>query len=1076
MLHKDTQIFVSYHPNDKEAVASAYGKMKAAGWGNVVTADGAEDTKAISELIEKSGMVLVFLSKSYAQDDRLMLEEFAYAAVILRKPFLPVWLDSIGDIQTAFMEGERPREPHDDTRQLLSALEMLTAKHSGTTVEGLVDALTEFSLDQPEYKPSEPKICQAPCEAYEGNEPYIFISYAHDDAPNVYPIIEELFTAGWDLWYDEGIKPTQRYLPVIADHIKRSAVFVLMLTPRCLERPFVMNYELAFAYKRGIPVVPVLLEQGIKDILACDNKGSTSAFFNHIGVGKPPVEKLLMKAIDPKDLLPHIATYKKLSNHGTRSAFPPAIKQNKVYDVAPPPKLKDFITGTHEGGVAIISYRGQTAHIDVPGTVKIFNGEKEIEFEITHISEFAFTWCKPLVSISIPNNITSIDRYAFSGLTLLTRIALPESITSINEGIFFNCKSLTCIIPFESLFSIEDMFLCDNTLQNSITLPKRVVSIGKNAFANCTSLTRVTLPESVIRVDEHAFSGCTSLSHIVIPPNVKYIAKNAFKGCPVHIEGKESLKSVEAESYPMLPCCEEEQYALVCCAEKDLHLISSMLIALYWEGFNIRFTKNVDVQTMDGCACVLAFFTERTATSIGAMKILDYMNKRDKSRIIQLFPNGCIELPDVIKHNFQALQGIIQICSSDLKVKDAAWGRTREILREFDCCIRHPRGFEVVKIRDSTEILGFVPTGFPYVIIPKTFFNPPMPVTCISINAFKNCKLLTRVTIPEGVISIERSAFLGCTSLVNAILPEGLFYINKNAFNGCKSLISIIIPNSVTHIGECAFYGCESLTCIIIPKSVNCIEWGAFTGCESLVIYCPRDSLAWRYAEEQGMTYVALPEDSLSNINVKEDVTNIDDLAFEGYGSLISITLPKCVMSIGKRAFQRCMSLTSINLPESITSIGERAFQCCISLTQISLPESITSINSGIFGCCTSLTQISLPESITSIGDWAFWNCASVTYITLPENVTDIGKNAFNGCKSLSGIIIPKGLTSISSGTFKGCKSLASIIIPMNVTSIHDDAFKGCESLTIYCPCDSYAWRYAEKHGIKHEALPEDGK
>ena len=250
MLPFNARIFISCHLSETGRVQTALEQVRAAGWSGLITLNGRTSGQAISELIQTSDMVLVFLSKTYLQDSSLMLEQFAYASTIVRKPFLPVWLDSLKEIQGEYPGGG----------QLLSALEMLTAKHMGTAINSLSAALAAFTPDRPPYAPSTPQVCEKPCEAYEGDEPYIFVSYAHDDAKRVYPAVKDLFEAGWRLWYDEGIKTTQRYLPVIADHVKRCKVFVLMLTKRCLARPFVMDYELAFARTLGVTVVPVALE------------------------------------------------------------------------------------------------------------------------------------------------------------------------------------------------------------------------------------------------------------------------------------------------------------------------------------------------------------------------------------------------------------------------------------------------------------------------------------------------------------------------------------------------------------------------------------------------------------------------------------------------------------------------------------------------------------------------------------------------------------------------------------------------------------------------------------------------
>ena len=58
--------------------------------------------------------------------------------------------------------------------------------------------------------------------------------------------------------------------------------------------------------------------------------------------------------------------------------------------------------------------------------------------------------------------------------------------------------------------------------------------------------------------------------------------------------------------------------------------------------------------------------------------------------------------------------------------------------------------------------------------------------------------------------------------------------IGKEAFKNCKNLKSIIIPNSVTSIGMSAFWNCRSLTSITISNSVKRIGIAAFARCRKL--------------------------------------------------------------------------------------------------------------------------------------------------------------------------------------------------------------------------------------------------
>ena len=168
------------------------------------------------------------------------------------------------------------------------------------------------------------------------------------------------------------------------------------------------------------------------------------------------------------------------------------------------------------------------------------------------------------------------------------------------------------------------------------------------------------------------------------------------------------------------------------------------------------------------------------------------------------------------------------------------------------------------------------------VTIPSQIDN--LPVTSIGNRAFRDCKSLTEITIPDSVTSIGGDCNFG----------------TFGAFSGCKSLREIKIPYSVTSIGFWAFYGCESLTEITIPDSVKSIGDGAFWGCESL-----------------------------TEITIPDSVKSIGSWAFYGCESLIEITISEGVTSIGDSAFRDCKILTKITIPPSVTTIRVSAFYDC---------------------------------------------------------------------------------------------------------------------------------------------------
>ena len=58
--------------------------------------------------------------------------------------------------------------------------------------------------------------------AYQGTEPYIFISYAHKDSERVLPIVDRLLSEGYRVWFDIGIIPGKAWDDNIADKLRRA--------------------------------------------------------------------------------------------------------------------------------------------------------------------------------------------------------------------------------------------------------------------------------------------------------------------------------------------------------------------------------------------------------------------------------------------------------------------------------------------------------------------------------------------------------------------------------------------------------------------------------------------------------------------------------------------------------------------------------------------------------------------------------------------------------------------------------------------------------------------------------------
>ena len=133
-------------------------------------------------------------------------------------------------------------------------------------------------------------------------------------------------------------------------------------------------------------------------------------------------------------------------------------------------------------------------------------------------------------------------------------------------------------------------------------------------------------------------------------------------------------------------------------------------------------------------------------------------------------------------------------------------------------------------------------------------------VTSIASGAFKGCTVLRSIVIPASISSIGADAFSGCTALktVNAAslsvwcrISFGNEYANpvyyaRKLYVGGRLITGLSIPDGVTGISAYAFIRCSSIQSVIIPTSLTYIGNSAFYGCDSIgSVYCLGSEEAW---------------------------------------------------------------------------------------------------------------------------------------------------------------------------------------------------------------------------------------
>lgn len=113
----------------------------------------------------------------------------------------------------------------------------------------------------------------------------------------------------------------------------------------------------------------------------------------------------------------------------------------------------------------------------------------------------------------------------------------------------------------------------------------------------------------------------------------------------------------------------------------------------------------------------------------------------------------------------------------------------------------------------------------------------PRSLTSIGTNVFDGCENLTTIIVDSenptfdsrdncnAIIETATNTLLyGCKTTV---IPNSVTAIGC-AFRFCKGLDEVIIPDSVTSISDWAFFGCDDVTSVTLGESVSWIGEGAF--------------------------------------------------------------------------------------------------------------------------------------------------------------------------------------------------------------------------------------------------------
>ena len=669
---------------------------------------------------------------------------------------------------------------------------------------------------------------------------------------------------------------------------------------------------------------------------------------------------------------------------------------------------------------------------------------------VTSIGEYAFQSCKALTKVSLPDSVTVIEPYTFAWCSALSEITVGKNLILIGEYAFSNCESLTTvgydrveneankvILP-DTLLQIDTYAFADCIAFTDVNVGNSVELIAPYAFTGNVALAKLDLGESMLAIQDGAFYGCAALTQVVLPDTTQALGAGVFYDCALlaTVDLSRDLMEIGSQAFANTTIMQNAAEMLII----DGWLIQVKQTGVKTISFNNEIV-GIASYAMSGCNEL------ETATFKGVQYVGMAAFASCQTLYKVTFDDALLVIGD---YAFAASTvSSLSLGNSLTYIGNCAFQGckllTKETLKNFTLpdtlTYIGMRAFRNTGLYSTSTAGSVIYVGNWVVDFVESTTAPSVAikdgVRGIAAYTFSNQDLVL-VTMPNSLEYICRGAFYKSTArLVN--LSTGLKIIDDYAFYDCSGTnfgnedFALNIPDGVTYIGRSAFYHCSYVLSLTVPKTVEYIGPYAFYGCDAL-----------------GAT---------ADIQVQKPTGEKDKNGDDIYETVINtvtgtLRLEDGIKVIDERAFQGCTSLISVSIPDSVIYIGARAFYKCEALESVVLGSGITNISDYTFYKCTALKTVSTSNKLENVGNYAFRGCSALESFEF-NNIKSIGRYAFYACSSLKEIALPATVVSIGDYAFRGCEAATSIILRDSITTIGKHAFYNLNQTTIYSSAES---------------------
>ena len=344
----------------------------------------------------------------------------------------------------------------------------------------------------------------------------------------------------------------------------------------------------------------------------------------------------------------------------------------------------------------------------------------------------------------------------------------------------------------------------------------------------------------------------------------------------------------------------------------------------------------------------------------------------------------------------------------------------------------------------------------------------------IADGAFKDCKKLSSVTIPDTIEYVGTDAFAGTAYFENQenwsnnaiVLDYLLLAVDKEytgAFNvpdGIKSIADstfkhskvtqLTTPDSLKYIGYNAFFDSQELKTVQLAKNVKTLGRGPFRMCTELSEIIVHEENEF-FAVVDGVLYnkhlssvIRCPQKLLGNVVIPHSATRINAYAFEWCTEIENINIPEGCVFIGNSAFSVCENLSDVVLPGSMEYIDQYAFSYCNGIESIKIPDNVYYLGQYAFTCCMGLKEVEIGNGITSLREGLFESAEKLNSVNLGVNIEEISDSAFSFTKYIYNVSKYRNGLLIASDKYliTVAQDVTNCVIPFGVAIIADGAFE----------------------------------